>query len=57
MEFREEENQELNHIVLNSLKNRIYTIERENNKTKKLTNFQMSEKIRQMIERAVENDY
>jgi hypothetical protein len=49
-------NNMLNPTVLNSLKNRIYVMERENNKTKKLTSSQMVDKIRQLIERTAEND-
>jgi len=46
----------INLITLNKLKNRIYTMERDNYKTKKITHSQMVDKIRQLIERIVEND-
>jgi hypothetical protein len=56
MGSNESNNNMLNPTVLNSLKNRIYIMERENNKTKKLTSSQMVDKIRQLIERTAEND-
>lgn len=46
----------INPITLNMLKNRIYTMERDNYKTKKFIHSQMVDKIRQLIERIVEND-
>ncbi|MDY0278062.1 MAG: hypothetical protein RBQ97_08255 [Acholeplasma sp.] len=56
MNFEEKDETYLNQTVLFSLKMRIYELEKENNKTKKLTNNQMTDKIRHLIERAAEND-
>lgn len=56
MNFKENDETSLNKTVLFSLKMRIYELEKENNKTKKLTNNQMTDKIRHLIERASEND-
>ncbi|MBV1756493.1 MAG: hypothetical protein KMY55_01495 [Dethiosulfatibacter sp.] len=46
----------LNESTLNKLKHHIYALERENNKTEKLSNTQMVEKIRKLIEREAEDD-
>ena len=56
MDFKEKIQEELNPEVLKSMKNRIYILERENNKTNKLNGTQMVDKIRQLIERMAEND-
>lgn len=56
MESNNTDEYSINLITLNKLKNRIYTMERDNYKTKKITHSQMVDKIRQLIERIVEND-
>lgn len=48
---------ELNKTVLKRLIIRIYSLERENNKTKKYTNKAMVSRIVDIIEREVKNGY
>lgn len=51
-----DKNNDLNEVVLNKLKLRIFHMVHENYKTKKLSYSVLNEKIRKTIEAVVEND-
>lgn len=50
------DNIEINNELLKEIRNHIYFVVRTNNKTRSLNNSQLTDKLRLIIERAIEND-